>query len=108
MHFTIVFESHESSDLSYGLVFIPCPVWMKGGQELINLHPQNPNYERGDLTPLLNKERVKSKIAKGIKNAVVIIHNTGHGTEKHLSNICADLKESGFAVQQIKFGQTQI
>ena len=40
MHFTVVFDGHEDTDLSYGLVFVPCPVWMEGKRELANLHPE--------------------------------------------------------------------
>ena len=51
MHFTVVFNSHESHDLSYGLVFTPCPIWKKGNKELINLHPDEPQCCQLSITP---------------------------------------------------------
>ena len=52
MHFTVVFSSHESVDLAYGLVFIPAPVWVLGRQKLLNLNPRNPRYQRGSVRRL--------------------------------------------------------
>jgi hypothetical protein len=34
MKFTIVFPSEEHIDRSYGLVFIPSPVWVLGDRKL--------------------------------------------------------------------------
>jgi hypothetical protein len=103
MHFTVVFESDESHDLSYGLVFIPCPVWMRGDKEIINLHPARPNYEAGDLLPLLKQENLAPLLAAGRKNAAIVVHRTGHGTEAQLTLLRKDLEQAGFRVEQIRF-----
>lgn len=103
MHFTVVFNSHESHDLSYGLVFTPCPVWMKGNKELINLHPDNPHYKPGDLQALLDKEDLNRLFAEDSKSAAIIIHSTGHGTRQYLANLRADLEGAGFSVQELSF-----
>lgn len=103
MHFSVVFESHESYDLSYSLVFTPVPVWKKGEKEIINLHKDRPHYERGDLAPLLKRENVEAHLAPSAKNAFVIVHRTGHGTPEYLAALQADLKAAGFAVQTGEF-----
>jgi len=104
MHFTVVFNSHESHDLSYGLVFTPCPIWRKGDKELINLHRDNPHYERGDIQPLLNKENLTRLLAEDKpKSAAILIHSTGHGTPQDLANLRADLQAAGFSVQEVSF-----
>ena len=43
MKFTVVFASSDSTDLSYGLVFIPCPAWVRGNRVILNLNPENPH-----------------------------------------------------------------
>ena len=103
MHFTVVFEAQESDNLSYGLVFVPCPVWKKGDEQMINLHPELPQYKKGDLGPLLSQERLERKFAEGGRRAVVVVHRSGHGTEEDLATLGADLKEAGFAVQEVRF-----
>ena len=97
MHFTLVFTGNESRDLSYGLVFIPCPVWVEGKREVLNLHPDNPHYERGDLRKLLEKASVESNLAEGRKQAVVVVHPSGVGSYRDLAALQEDLREEGFA-----------
>lgn len=103
MHFTIVFSSQESSDISYSLLFIPCPVWFRGGQELLNLHPANPHYQRGDLRRLLEKESIVSNLADGPRQAAIIAHASGHGTAEDLALLQSDLREEGFSVHMLSF-----
>lgn len=98
MHFTVIFRSHESVDLSFSLVFTPVPVWMDGDREVVNLHRDNPAYERGDLELLLSREGVMAKLAVGSKDVVLVVHDTGHGTQQDLLNLHADLAQAGFAV----------
>ncbi len=103
MHFTVVFESHESYDLSYSVVFIPPPVWMKARRQIINLHPDWASYMKGDLKPLLELEKIEQRLASGKRNALIVIHRTGHGTADDLATLRSDLEEAGFAVQEIAF-----
>ncbi len=103
MHFTVVFESHQTYDLSYSLVFIPVPVWKKGNKQIINLHRDWPHYMRGDLTPLMQLEDVEKYLAEGRRNAVVVVHATGHATLEDLNTLEADLVEAGFTVSKVSF-----
>jgi len=103
MHFTVIFESHESHDLSYGLVFTPCPIWKKGDTKIITLHPQIPHYQKGYLTPLLIKENIEKKLSTDSKKAIIIVHNNDHGTENYLACLQSDLIHEGFNVQQLIF-----
>jgi hypothetical protein len=99
MKFTVVFSSHESCDLSYGLVFIPCPVWMQGEREILNLNPENPYYQPGSVRRLWEAERVKTKLlADGMHACTVVIHPVGNGSWQDLHALVADLKAEGFSV----------
>ena len=96
MKFTIVFPSHESSDLSIAAVFIPCLVWMEGKFQLLNPHPDNPHYEKGDLQRLFMDTVIKQQIADHTKNVTVVAHSTGHGTQEYLDLLLQDLRDECF------------
>lgn len=96
MKFTIVFPSHESSDLSVAAVFTPCLVWKEGMYQLLIPHPESPHYEKGDLIALFKDTAVKQRIAGYTKKVTVIAHSTGHGTEAYLDLLLQDLREEGF------------
>ena len=97
MQFTFVFESNEGQNLSYLLCFIPCPVWKKGCKEIINLHPEFPHFKVGDIKSLLEKENVSD-----IKNAVLIIHKSGHATKDDLLNIQTEFEQLKISYTSIK------
>jgi hypothetical protein len=102
MKFTIVFPSHESSDLSIAAVFTPCLVWKEGKKQLLNPHPDNPNYQKGDLQQLFAETAVKDRIAKHTKKVTVVAHSTGNGTEEHLGLLVKDLEDVGFEVNIVR------
>jgi len=104
VHFTVVFESPESCDNSFGLVFTPCPVWVRGETDLINLHPENPHYLKGDLIPLIKSGFMNRSLIQDEKVAVVVVHSTGHGTEDYLSLLLDDLESEGFTVEIVHLG----
>jgi cytidyltransferase-like protein len=54
---------------------------------LINLHPENPNYMKGDLTPLLQREFTNDSLQKDEKAALVVVHPTGNGTFKMITGL---------------------
>ena len=88
MQFTFVFESKVGQNLSYLLCFIPCPVWKKGNKDIINPHPEFPHFKVGDIKSLLEKENLSD-----IKNAVLVIHESGHATKDDLLNIHIELEQ---------------
>lgn len=96
MKFTIVFPSHESHDVSIGLVFIPVPVWMEGNRQLLNPHPRHPDYKKGDLQYFFEKTDFRKRIASHSNKVAVVVHPTGHGTEDYLNSLLEDLKQEGF------------
>lgn len=101
MKFTLVFPSNESSDLSVGVIFAPCLIWVIGGRHFSNPHPQNPHYILGDFQDLVVK-LVRQKIFNlQIKSDVVnkifiIVHDLGHGNEDYLNDLVGDINSSGF------------
>jgi hypothetical protein len=102
MKCTVVFDSDEDRDLSFGLVFIPGPVWVQGAEQLINVHPSHPTFDRGDLLPLLAHIGLPSVGNDG--NALCVVHNCGYGSYDDLANLQADLAEAGFKVTTIHLG----
>ncbi len=100
MHFTVHFRSEKvyQQDLSYGLVFIPCPCWTKGNRIVINLNRENPHYQMGSVRKLIEKERLDQWLGEQ-PQAIVLVHQIGHGTEKYKQKLLNDLDNEGFAVQ---------
>lgn len=103
MNFTVVFNGQESFDLSYLLLFIPCPVWQHGKREIVNLHPENPNYRGGDLGVLLKKEEIGKKLAPGVKQAAIVVHGLGNGRQEDLRALEEELWAEGFRVSVVFF-----
>lgn len=99
MHFTVNLRGEKTyqDDFSYGLVFIPCPVWVKGVKEILNLNPERPDYVKGSIAKLMNSEKLSDKLT-GEKQANILIHDIGHGSDDDLTNLINDLKEEGFRV----------
>ena len=99
MHFTVNLRSEEPNqdDFSYGLVFIPCPVWVKGSNEILNVMT-GPQYYKGSLAKLIKAENLLSKLS-GNKTACVLIHNIGHGSISDFKTLIEDLSEEGFKVK---------
>jgi hypothetical protein len=100
MHFTVVFEGTEASDLSYGLVFVPGPVWVRSDEQLVN-RSHKPRYAAGDLEALLVSERIESRLGSGARNATVVVHGAGHGSEADLGSLLLELADLGFTAQQV-------
>lgn len=100
MKFTLIFETTEESiDLSYGLVFIPSPAFVRGqGELIINLNPENPHYLEGSLKKLIEKENLYN-----IYRCVVVIHNTGNGTIKDMDALKKDLENTDIKYKIITF-----
>ena len=96
MKFTIVFPSHESSDLSIAAVFTPCLVWKEGMYQLRIPHPERPHYEKGDLHALFMDTVVRQRVAAHTKKVTVVAHSIGHGTQEYLDLLLADLRDEGF------------
>ncbi|MEI6819796.1 MAG: hypothetical protein WCL19_09370 [Verrucomicrobiota bacterium] len=96
MKFTLVFPTHEATDLSLAAVFVPCLVWMEGAKPLENPHPENPHYLRGDLQKILARRELKGRLSDTSRKVTVVCHPTGHGTEAYLKDILSDLGDMGF------------
>lgn len=100
MHFTVHLRGENTSqdDFSYGLVFIPCPVWTKGSKQLLNLNPDRPDLRPGCVARLIEQETIKDKLT-GSKQAIVLVHPGGHGSIADMATLQRDLLEQGFSVK---------
>ena len=101
MKFTIIFPSGESADLSIGAVFTPCLVWVEGDHLILNPHPENPHYLKGDLQTLLQKTELRKRIASYSKTVTIVAHPIGHGTQEYLDMLVSDLEVEGFTVKVV-------
>ena len=101
MHFTIVFDSQEGYDLTAGLVFKPTPVWVSGGEDLIVLRSDHAGYERGDARRLLDHPAMQREFPTESNNVVVVVHESGYGTQLDLGALIADLEGEGYAVTSV-------
>jgi len=108
MKFTVVFPSHENHDLSYGLVFIPCPVWVRGKKEILNLHPERPDYQFGGVRRLLEKEKIELSERASNQQCLLIVHQTGHAQQQDLDTLRNDLLQEGFQVNIVSFEPSSI
>ena len=100
MHFTVHLrgEGVTQNDFSYGLVFIPCPVWIKGAKQLLNLNPERPDFRLGSVARLIEQEGIGSKLS-GSKQAAVLVYPGGHGSIADMTTLQRDLLEQGFSVR---------
>ena len=66
MHFELTLRNKNNLEkhLSYGLVFMPSPVWVNRDGILINLQPSSPKYQLGSVKKLLNKTMLRRKKGK--------------------------------------------
>jgi len=101
MNFTLVFPNHEGSELTVGLLFIPCAAWVQGGKILVIPDQTTPHYQQGSLGRLLNLATFAPKLKGRAKNIVHVIHNTSHGTEEDLRSLMADCELEGYSIQTI-------
>jgi hypothetical protein len=96
MKFTLVFPTHEATDLSLAALFVPCLIWHEGDRAISNPHPENPHYLRGDLQKVLELPEIKSRISKDSAKVTIVCHPVGNGTKEDLKGIKADLLDLGF------------
>ncbi len=96
MRFTVVFSGEEAIDRSYGLVFVPSPVWVRGDKELVNLNPENPYYQLGSVKKLFRHERLEESLWP--KRCTLIAHPEGHGRFEDLHALVKDLEAESVAV----------
>ena len=103
MKFTLIFPSTESTDLSVGLVFAPCPMWVIGEKILLNPHPSDPSYQNGDFKQLLgylkDKDLIPSEHHKADDKIIIIVHHYGSGTSSDLYNLVSEIKVHGLDVK---------
>lgn len=104
MHFTVVFDSQERLALAFGLVFKPTPVWVADEEDLIVLRSVHASFERGDLQPLLDHPMMKRDLLMASRSAIVVVHDSGYGTEHDLAALVADLEAADFSVKRVRFG----
>lgn len=99
MRFTLVFENNqEGIGASYDLLFAPCPIWVAGENEILNLNPHDPYLNQGCVSRLLEKENLQD-----VKKCVIVIHSIGHGGIKSLNILKNDLSAAGIKYGVIDF-----
>lgn len=102
MKFTLVFPSHESSDLSVGGLFIPCFGWQIKGRNHFP-HPDYPHYRTGDFQFLINRLKKHEPDLELPKKLVLVIHPNGHGTAADMERLRDDVQSLGYKIIEAKF-----
>lgn len=103
LKFTLVFQTHESRDLSIACLFTPCLKWVWGGSTLNVPHPDEPHYLTGDFRELLTLPAI-APCLPGLGSAILlVIHTEGHGTREDLNRLVADIQNAGYGVKCISF-----
>ena len=105
MKFTLVFSGKEHEHLAIGCVFAPCLLWKEGQRTVLIPHPDYPLYKSEDFQHLLRSTAIGEKITNSNREMVLVVHEIGHGTDKCLSSLRADLVDSGFEVTLVRLGQ---
>jgi hypothetical protein len=103
MRFTVILDSAEAEDHSFGLVFVPSPVWVQGARTILNLNPENPRYKVGSVRRLLDEEQIEVGRDMSMR-AVVVAHPEGNGTFEDFAELIRDLEFEGFSVSALKVG----
>lgn len=98
MHFTVVFSGAEGHDLSFGLVFIPSPCWVRGDDVVLNLNPRTPELEPGFVARLLDTTGVRDEVLASGRRCTVVVHAGGHGVSAHLAMLVEELERESLAV----------
>jgi len=106
VRFTVTFDAYEDRDLSYGLVFIPSPVWVQGSRQVVNLSPEDPHYRRGGVKRLLAAERTEVDL-EVVKRCTVVAHREGHAQPQDMIELVSDLEDEGFSVTLLQTASAQ-
>ena len=103
MHFEVTLRSNETYEkhFSYGIVFIPCPVWVKGDLQLVVMSRAG-GLQAGCVKKLMKNEGLGDLFQENLE-AVIVVRNIGHGIEKDLNILQEDLINEGFKV--LTFGK---
>lgn len=101
MKATLVFQSHESVDLSVGMVFVPCICWVINKKIISNPHPENPNYIKGDFQKLVKLPQFSHLKNALNKKLILVIHPEGHGAQSDIEMLIQDIKMEHYEVEII-------
>jgi len=102
MKATLVFKSHESMDLSIGMVFTPCITWRIHRGLILNPHAENPHYLPGDFQRLLHLPIFDDFNRYDNGKIVVVTHPEGHGTQEYIDLLLDDIKSQGIKFKVIE------
>ncbi len=92
MHFTVVFSGDEGRDLSFGLVFISSPCWVRGDDTIVNLNPLAPRLEPGSVRRLFEATKIGAEVARAGNRCTMVVHAGGHGGVEDLARVMHELK----------------
>lgn len=101
MHFTIVFDAHEGYDLTACLTFKPTPVWVSGGEDVIVPRSDSAAYRLGGVRALLDHPAMHREFPMESNKVVVVVHESGYGTQRDLDTLVVDLDAEGYDVTTV-------
>jgi hypothetical protein len=71
---------------------------VSGGDDLIVLRSDHAGYECGDARRLLDHPAMHRELPLESQGVVVVVHESGHGTQHDLDTLIADLEGEGYSV----------
>lgn len=102
VHFTVVLHGDETEHLVADITYEPSPIITSRGVRT-SLHPEHPTLEKDDVALVLAAIK-GAKRDRGIaKQAVVVVHENGHGTARDLTCLLGGLEDAGYAVSEARF-----
>lgn len=99
MRFSVIFENNqEGIGASYDLLFAPCPIWVAGKKEIINLNPSEPVLNSDCVIKLIECENLHD-----IKKCIIVVHSIGHAGLDSLNILKSALEVEGIKYCVIDF-----
>ena len=82
-------------------------MWVSSGEDLIVLRSEHAGYERGDARRLLEHPAMRREFPPESHSVVVVVHESGYGTQHDFDTLIADLEGEGYAVTTVPYRAPQ-
>lgn len=102
--FTVIFKG-DPYNLSFNLVFEPCPIWLNPGTNdwEINLNPENPHYQLGSVRKLFDHMDIEPKLHYDRACIVIVEKRHQMFSDSYLDILVKDLANEKFKVKVSEF-----
>ncbi|MGF7058637.1 hypothetical protein [Brassicibacter mesophilus] len=103
---TLILKAENGYQVTYQLVYQPCPIWSINDEWIINLNPESPYYKEGNFQKLLDyhNNEVVGRTLDEDKECILILSKETfeHGVEE-VRKVKKDIENTGFKVKLLYF-----